>query len=306
MIGTSPGLEAVRHAVAKVAPTDATVLLLGESGTGKELVAHSIHDQSKRRDQPFIAVSCVALAPGLITSELFGHEVGAFTGASKRRIGKFEQANGGTLFLDEIGEIPPDVQALLLRALQERVIERVGGDTVAIDVRIIAATNRDLQSAVRAGTYRADLFYRLDVFPIIVPPLRERRDDIPLLVSHFVRESATRFGKEIPRVRPSVMKMLISHDWPGNIRQLQNIIERAVIFTESDELWFDAGWLVGTSAAESAKTWSAQERQRIIDALKATGGRVYGPGGAAHRLGLKPTTLYGKMRKHGIERSEPE
>jgi len=302
MIGNAPTLEAVRHAIKQVAPTDASVLILGETGTGKELVAREIHEQSLRRAKRFVPVNCVALAPGLIASELFGHEAGAFTGASKQRVGRFELAAGGTLFFDEIGEVPADAQALLLRALQERVIERVGGDSVSVDVRVVAATNRDLAVEVRSGQFRADLFYRLNVFPISLPPLRERRGDIPELVAQFVRILATKYGKIVERVRPSTMRSLESHDWPGNIRELQNMIERAVIVSEGEELEFDPAWLVGLSVAETAKTWATQEKQRLIDALRAAGGRVYGPGGAAHRLGLNPTTLYGKMRKHGISR----
>ena len=303
LVGTSPGLEAVRRAVAQVASTDATVLILGETGTGKELVARSLHEQSPRRGRAFVPVSCVALAPGLITSELFGHEAGAFTGAGKRRVGRFEQAHGGTLFLDEIGEMSPDAQAMLLRVLQERVIERVGGDAVPVDVRVVAATNRDLLAEVTAGRFRADLYYRLGVFPITVPSLRERRHDIPELVAHFVRLFAARHGRAVSRVHPAALRALAAHDWPGNVRELQNLVERAVIVSEGQDLAFDPGWLVGASAAETAKTGAAQERQRILDALRATGGRVYGPGGAAHRLGLNPTTLYGKMRKHGISKS---
>lgn len=306
MIGSSPNLNAVRRAVGQVAPTDATVLILGESGTGKELVARSLHELSPRRNRAFVPVSCVALAPGLITSELFGHESGAFTGAAKRRVGRFEQAQGGTLFLDEVGEMTPEAQAPLLRVLQERVIERVGGDAVPVDIRVVAATNRDLAAEVKAGRFRGDLFYRLAVFPITLPPLRERREDIPALVEHFVREVAARHGRSVSRVRPATLRMLAAHDWPGNVRELQNIVERGVIVSEGDELAFDPGWLAGASAAETAKTWAAQERQRILDALRATDGRVYGPGGAAHRLGLNPTTLYGKMKKHGIAKAGAE
>ena len=302
-IGHCPVLDAVRRAIAQVAPTDATVLVLGETGTGKELVARAIHEQSRRRARAFVPVSCVALAPGLIASELFGHEVGAFTGAGRRRVGWFEQAHGGTLFLDEIGEMTPDTQALLLRALQERAIDRVGGGTVAVDVRVVAATNRDLPAEVKAGRFRADLYYRLAVFPITVPPLRERRMDVPELVQHFVRFYSDRHGRTVTRVNSAAFRSLTAHDWPGNVRELQNLIERAVIVSEGDELTFDPGWLVGATAAETARTWAAQERQRILDALHAAGGRVYGPGGAAHRLGLNPTTLYGKMRKHGINRT---
>ena len=199
--------------------------------------------------------------------------------------------------------MPPDAQALLLRALQERVIERVGGEPVPVDVRVIAATNRDLSAEVKAGRFRADLFYRLNVFPVTVPPLRDRRADVPELVAHFVRHFAARYGRSVSRARPDTLRALAAHDWPGNVRELQNLVERAVILSEGEELAFDPGWLVGASAAETARTWAAQERQRILDALRAAGGRVYGPGGAAHRLGLNPTTLYGKMRKHGINRS---
>ena len=305
LIGTSPALDAVRRAVTQVAPTDATVLILGETGTGKELIARAIHEQSARRDSPFVPVSCAALAPGLIASELFGHETGAFTGALKRRIGRFEQAGGGTLFLDEVGEMPADAQAMFLRALQERVIERVGsGDVVPVNARIVAATNRDLATEVAAGRFRADLFYRLNVFPIALPPLRERRTDIPELAMHFLRLAASKHGRAVDRIRADTMNSLTAHDWPGNIRELQNVIERAVIVSSWYELAFDPGWLAGGSTVETAKTWAAQERQRILDALRSAAGRVYGPGGAAHRLGLNPTTLYGKMRKHGIERND--
>jgi transcriptional regulator with GAF, ATPase, and Fis domain len=304
LVGTSLGLDAVRRAVARVAPTDATVLILGETGTGKELVARSIHDQSRRRGRAFVPVSCAALAPGLIASEFFGHEAGAFTGAVKRRAGRFELAHGGTLFLDEVGEMPPEAQAALLRVLQERVVERVGsGDALAVDVRVLAATNRDLAAEVRAGRFREDLFYRLNVFPITVPPLRDRTGDIPVLAAYFARHFAAAHGRPEPRVRAATLSALASHVWAGNVRELQNLVERAVILTEGDDLAFDPGWLVGASATETARTWAAQERERILDALRAAGGRVYGPGGAAHRLGLNPTTLYGKMRKHGIART---
>ncbi len=300
MIGTSPSLNAVRRAVALVAPTDATVLVLGETGTGKELVATALHEQSVRRSHAFVPVSCVALAPGLMTSELFGHEAGAFTGATKRRTGRFEQAQGGTLFLDEVGEMPADAQAMLLRVLQERVIERVGGDAVPIDVRIVAATNRDLSAEVKAGRFRADLFYRLNVFPIALPPLRDRREDVPALTEHFLAAAAKRYGRSVARIPPTTLRRLAAHDWPGNVRELQNVIDRGVIVSEGADLAIDPAWLVGASVAETAQTWAAQERQRILDALRAADGRVYGPGGAAHRLGLNPTTLYGKMKKHHV------
>jgi formate hydrogenlyase transcriptional activator len=307
LVGTSPGLAAVRRAVERVAPTDATVLVLGETGTGKELVARSIHEQSPRRGRAFVPVSCAALAPGLIASELFGHEAGAFTGAVRRRAGRFELAHGGTLFLDEVGEMPAEAQAALLRVLQERVVERVGGgDPLPVDVRVVAATNRDLAAAVREGRFRDDLFYRLNVFPVAVPPLRDRPGDVPALAGHFARLFAGRHGRPAPRIRAATLAALSAHDWPGNVRELQNLIERAVILTDGPDLAFDPGWLVGASATETARTWAAQERARILDALRAAGGRVYGPGGAAHRLGLNPTTLYGKMRKHGITRAGSE
>jgi formate hydrogenlyase transcriptional activator len=218
-------------------------------------------------------------------------------------VGRFEQADGGTLFLDEIGELPPDAQAVLLRALQERVIERIGGGPVSVDIRLIAATNRSLQAEVDAGRFRADLFFRLNVYPVTVPPLRQRRSDIPLLAGHFVREFAARHGREVGHIPPHALTVLSAHSWPGNVRELRNVIERAVIASDGPELAFDPGWLVGASVAETARTWAELERQRILDALRAAGGRVYGPGGAAHRLGLNPTTLYGKMRKHGISKS---
>ena len=197
----------------------------------------------------------------------------------------------------------PDTQALLLRAVQERVVERVGGDAVRVDVRLVAATNRDLAAEAAAGRFRADLFYRLAVFPVTVPPLRDRRDDIPALVAHFVRVFAARHGRPALAVRPAALRALTAHNWPGNVRELQNLLERAVILSDGPDLVFDPGWLAGGSAAETARTWAAQERQRLLDALRAAGGRVYGPGGAAHRLGLNPTTLYGKMRKHGLNRA---
>lgn len=306
LIGTSPALSAVRDAIAQVAETDATVLILGETGSGKELVARSIHQQSLRRKRPFVPTSCVSLAPGLMASELFGHEAGAFTGANRQRAGRFEQAHTGTLFLDEIGELNSETQAMLLRVLQERVIERVGGNAVDVDVRIIAATNRNLISDVQGGTFRADLYYRLNVYPIAVPPLRERRSDIAALAESFLKMFSTRHRRSPSRFKPVTFRMLESHNWPGNVRELQNVIERAVIVSTGTELMLDPAWLVGATVVESAKTWAAQERQRILDALKVTNGRIYGPGGAAQRLGLNPTTLYGKMKKHGIEKSSAD
>lgn len=302
MIGNSASLEVVRSGIASVAPTAATVLILGETGTGKELVARAIHAQSARHGGAFVPVSCVALAPGLITSELFGHEAGAFTGAIKQRLGRFQLADGGTLFLDEIGELPAESQSLLLRVLQERTIEPVGGTSRAVDVRLVAATNRDLAAEVRAGRFRADLFFRLNVFPIKVPALRERRDDIAPIAEHFLAQYAERYARDVCKISASTLRTLIAYDWPGNVRELQNIIERGVIVSSTETLSFDASWLFGASVVESAKTWAGQERQRILDALRASDGRIYGPGGAAQRLGLNPTTLYGKIKKHAIQK----
>ena len=296
-------LGSVRRAVAQVARTGATVLVQGETGTGKELVARELHEQSRRADAAFVPMNCAALSPGLVVAELFGHEAGAFTGALHRYAGRFEQAHGGTLFLDEVGELAPDAQAALLRVLQERVVQRIGGcKPVAVDVRLIAATNRDLAADVRAGPFRADLFYRLNVFPIQLPALRERKDDIPVLAAHFLQHFAQKYDKPVTTVAPAALRVLAAHDWPGNVRELQNVIERAVIVSEGAEVDIEPVWLGGASPAETARTWAEQEKARILAALRATGGRVYGPGGAAHRLGLKPTTLYGKMRKHGLKR----
>ena len=300
LIGT---LTSVRRAIEQVASTDATVLILGETGTGKELVARAIHETSRRARSAFVPVNGAALAPALVASELFGHEAGAFTGALKRRLGRFEQAYGGTLFLDEVGELSPDVQAALLRVLQERVIERVGGDDpIRVDVRLVAATNRNLAADVRSGRFRDDLFYRLNVFPVTLPPLRERAADIPALATHFLAHFAKRHGKPANVIPPSALRALAAHDWPGNVRELQNVIERAVIVSDGDKLAVDPAWLAGASPVESARTWAEQEKGRILAALRSATGRIYGPGGAAQRLGLKPTTLYGKMRKHGLKR----
>jgi formate hydrogenlyase transcriptional activator len=299
LVGT---LASVRRAIEQVAATDATVLLLGETGTGKELVARELHARSRRARSAFVPVNCGAMVPALALSELFGHEAGAFTGAIRRRAGRFERAHGGTLFLDEIGELSADVQAMLLRVLQERVVERLGGEPLAVDVRVVAATNRDLAADVRAGAFRADLFYRLNVFPIGLPPLRERKADIPALAAHFLASLAREHDKPAAAIPPQSLRRLLAHDWPGNVRELQNVIERAVIVSDGPDLAIDPVWLASASPAESARTWAEQEKGRILAALRAAGGRVYGPGGAAQRLGLKPTTLYGKMRKHGLKR----
>jgi formate hydrogenlyase transcriptional activator len=307
LTGDSPAMKAVRLAVQQVAREDSTVLILGETGTGKELVARAIHQLSPRRERLLVTVNCAALAPGVIASELFGHEAGAFTGAAKRRVGRFELAQHGTIFLDEIGELPADTQVMLLRVLQERTIERVGGsDPIAVDVRVIAATQQDLTAAARAGRFRADLFYRLNVFPIRVPPLRERREDIPDLVRHFLMHFGRRMGKPVERVSDAAVRLLKDYPWPGNVRELENLVERAMIVSTGGVLEVDPSWLKTAATIETAPASLAdRERRGILEAIERCGGRIYGPGGAAALLGVKPTTLYGKMRKHRIERPGP-
>ena len=306
LTGESRAMKAVRAAIRQVAPTDSTVLILGETGTGKELVARAIHQLSPRRERLLTAVNCAALAPGVVASELFGHEQGAFTGAVRRRIGRLELAHQGTIFLDEVGELAPETQVMLLRVLQERVIERVGGARpVAVDVRVIAATHRDLTAAMSQGRFRADLFYRLNVFPIHVPPLRERHEDIPDLVKHFLHHFNRRLGKAVAHISPAALNRLQEYRWPGNVRELENIVERAMIVAGGDTLEVDPLWLnsaADASASEVRHGLAVLERQAIVDALRRCGGKVYGAGGAAAVLGLKPTTLYGKMRKHKIRR----
>jgi formate hydrogenlyase transcriptional activator len=310
LTGDGPAMRAVRLAIGQVAPTDSTALVLGETGTGKELVARAIHQLSPRRDRLLVSVNCAALAPGVIASELFGHEEGAFTGATRRRPGRFELAHQGTLFLDEVGELPPEAQVMLLRVLQERVVERVGGGTpVPVDVRVVAATHRDLAAAVDEGRFRADLYYRLNVFPIRVPPLRERREDVPALVRHFVHHFSRHLGKTVARVSPAAERLLAGYDWPGNVRELRNLVERAMIVAAGDTLEVDPLWLrparEGGGARAPGATLAEAERDLILKALERSRGKVYGPGGAAAALGLKPTTLYGKMRKHRIDRRPP-
>jgi formate hydrogenlyase transcriptional activator len=300
LLGSSPTIQSVIRAVEQVARTDATALVTGETGTGKELVARLIHARGKRAGGPFAAVNCGGFVASLAASELFGHEAGAFTGAVRRRAGKFEAARSGTLFLDEVGELPPELQPLLLRALQEKTVERVGGGGVPVDVRVIAATNRDLAADVKAGRFRADLFYRLNVFPIHMPALRDRREDVAELARTFLREFAAAHDGPARHIPARALQLLAAHDWPGNVRELRNVIERAVIVSDGPDLAVDPAWLAPAAAAETGRTWAAQEKARILEALRAAGGRIYGPGGAAHRLGLRPTTLYGKMRKHGI------
>jgi formate hydrogenlyase transcriptional activator len=307
VVGDSRAMRGIRAAIEQVAKTDSTVLVMGETGTGKELVARAIHDYSSRHDHLLVKVNCAALAPGVITSELFGHEAGAFTGATEQRQGRFELAQHGSVFLDEIAEIPPETQIMLLRVIQERVIERVGGNRpIPVDVRVIAATNRDLKAFVDEGQFRADLFYRLNVFPIRVPPLRERREDIPALINHFITRFARKMNKDITRVNRRTMELLMSYHWPGNVRELENIIERAMIVSPEDTLEIDANWLLETEPAGSSPQAVLSlveiERQAILEALHRCGGKVYGPNGAAELLKLKPTTLYGKMRKLKIAR----
>jgi formate hydrogenlyase transcriptional activator len=306
LTGEGPAMRAVRLAIQQVAPTDSTALILGETGTGKELVARAIHQLSPRRDRLLVAVNCAALAPSVIASELFGHEAGAFTGATRRRIGRFELAHGGTLFLDEIAELSPDVQVMLLRVLQERSIERVGGhQPIAIDVRLIAATHQDLSAAVRDGRFRADVFYRLNVFPISVPPLRERPEDIADLTRHFIHQFNRQLGKRVTTIDPESLLRLTAYSWPGNVRELENLIERAMIVNTGEVLRIDATWLPAASAEATLPPASLleMERRSIVDALRRAHGRIYGPAGAAALLGIKPTTLYGKMRRHGIPRN---
>ena len=311
IVGDSPAMRHVRAAIEQVAATDSTVLILGETGTGKELVARAIHDLSPRHEHLLVKVNCAALAPTLMTSELFGHEAGAFTGATKQHQGRFELAQGGSIFLDEIAEVPPETQVMMLRVLQEHAIERVGGNQlIPVDVRVITATNRDLKRYVDDGHFRADLFYRLNVFPIQVPALRERREDIPSLINHFITRFARRMNKEITRVNRRTMELLMNYDWPGNVRELENIIERAMIVSHGDTLEIDAKWLSedGDSGVAPSRSlaFADVERQAILDALQRCGGKVYGPSGAAAMLKLKPTTLYGKMRKHRIARRRGE
>ena len=303
IVGSSEGLREVVAQIAKVAPTDSTVLILGETGTGKELIARAIHKRSKRLARAFIRVNCAAIPPSLISSELFGHEKGAFTGALQRRLGRFELADGGTIFLDEIGDLPTDTQNALLRVLQEREFERVGGtQTIRVNVRVIAATNRDLKAAMTTGTFRSDLFYRLNVFPIEVPPLRERREDIPLLVEYFVGRYARNAGKKIRGVNRKTLDLLQLYPWPGNIRELQNVIERAIIVCETENLSIDKSWLSWESDTTqpvnqlSSKKPLTRVKEMIEAALAETEGRVSGPSGAAAKLGIPPSTLESKIR----------
>jgi formate hydrogenlyase transcriptional activator len=304
IVGISTGLKEVLRQVEIVAPADTTALILGETGTGKELIARAIHRLSKRAGRTFVKLNCAAIPTGLMESELFGHEKGAFTGAVARKVGRFELADGGTLFLDEVGDIPPDLQAKLLRVLQEQEFERLGGTkTLKVDVRLIAATNRDLAAITSEGRFRADLFYRLNVFPIRLPPLRERTGDIPLLVRYFVAQYARKLNRPITRIPEPVLSAMTRYRWPGNVRELENFIERCVLLSAGSELWAPVAELAvaeSTTADESARTLVEAEREAIVSALAAAKGKVGGPAGAAARLGMKRTTLQSKMKKLGI------
>ena len=315
IVGTSSALQSVLSSISKVAPSDSTVLITGETGTGKELVARAIHRRSGRTSRAFISVNCAVIPRDLIASELFGHEKGAFTGATQRRLGRFELADGGTIFLDEVGELLPDTQVALLRVMQEREFERVGGrQPIHVDVRVIAATNRDLKAAVANGTFRQDLFYRLNVFPIEVPPLRERKDDLLMLVEYFVQRYAKRAGKNIRSIDKKALALLRSYDWPGNIRELQNIIERSVILSSDGEFSVDESWLSiqtlpPASRIEASVLFeSAVEprgEQEIIEAvLVETRGRVWGPSGAAAKLGMPPSTLDHRIKALRINKKQ--
>jgi len=311
IVGTSPALERVLSLVSKVAPTVANVLVTGETGTGKELVARAIHKQSNRCSRVFVSVNCAAVPRDLIASELFGHEKGSFTGALQRRLGRFELADGGTLFLDEVGELPKETQIALLRVLQEREFERVGGTrSIQTNVRVIAATNRNLQAAIAAGTFRSDLFYRLNVFPLEVPPLRERREDIPVLVEYFIDRFARNVGKYIKGIEKKSLDLLQSHPWPGNIRELQNVIERSVILCETENLSVDETWTPQRPVASESKNQSnysqnlvAQEKEMIESALRESEGRVFGPSGAAALLKMPRSTVESKIRSLRINKN---
>ena len=309
IVGSSEALRRVLTQVSKVAPTDSTVLILGETGTGKELIARAIHNRSKRSTRAFIRVNCAAIPASLIASELFGHEKGSFTGALQRRLGRFESADGGTLFLDEVGELPLETQVALLRVLQEREFERLGGSqTVSVDVRVLAATNRDLSATVTEGKFRQDLFYRLNVFPIRVPALRERVDDIPLLVEYLIERYSQKAGKKIRNISKDTLNLFQAYDWPGNIRELQNVIERAVILSEGDTFSVDETWLtrvapkLAVASVPLVANLAGREKEMIENALREAAGYISGPTGAAVKLGIPRQTLESKIRKLGINR----
>jgi formate hydrogenlyase transcriptional activator len=307
IIGTSAALRNVLKSVKTVASADSTVLLLGETGTGKELIAHAIHNLSQRRERTFVRMSVAAMPTGLLESELFGHEKGAFTGATARRTGRLELAHQGTLFLDEVGDIPAEIQPKLLRVLQEREFERLGSTrTQKVDVRIVAATNRDLVQMVEDGSFRSDLYYRLNVFPMTIPPLRERADDIPALALHFAKQCSRRMGRQVPSIPDKVMDELQQWSWPGNIRELQNFIERAVILSGTSLVLppqdVQPKARRAVSSAKPVATLQQAERDAILNALRESGGVIAGPNGAAARLGLNRTTLHSKMHRLGIQR----
>jgi formate hydrogenlyase transcriptional activator len=305
IVGSSGAIRRVTDQILKVAPSDATVLITGESGTGKELIARAVHKRSNRPRGPFVCMNCAATPPSLIAADLFGHEKGAFTGANQQRAGRFEVANHGTLFLDEIGEMPAETQVALLRVLQERQLERVGGSrSIPVDVRVIAATNCKLSDAIASGEFRLDLFYRLNVFPIHVPPLRERRDDILLLAKYFIERYAANAGKRIRSVDKRTAQLLEAYHWPGNIRELQNVIQRAVILCGTQTLAVEEAWLASTSERlyEPQSGRSSQERERIVAALAECRGRISGPNGAARKLGMRRTTLESRIKKLRINK----
>ena len=315
IIGSSAALEAVLAQVEQVAPTDSTALIEGETGTGKELIAHAIHNASQRYGRAFIKLNCAAIPLDLLESELFGHEKGAFTGAIAQKIGRFEMADKGTLFLDEVGDIPPTLQPKLLRVLQEQEFERLGsGKTHKVDVRLVAATNRNLGRMVARGQFRSDLYYRLNVFPILLPALRERREDIPALVTHFVKIFSRRMGKQIDSIPSEMMVAFQWHSWPGNIRELQNLVERAVILSRDGVLTNplqkrQTSAIILSSNAQSlpsSMAWKDSDRALIVETLEQAGWIVGGPRGAAGKLGLKRTTLLAKMKRLGISRPIPE
>jgi formate hydrogenlyase transcriptional activator len=302
MVGDSAAMRGVLDRVARVAPTGATVLVTGETGTGKELIARAIHAASPRAKRPFVRVNCGALAEGLVASELFGHERGSFTGALERRKGRFELASGGTIFLDEIGELSPALQVALLRVLQEGEFERVGGtETLKSDARVVVATNRNLDEAVRDGRFRNDLLFRLNVFPIALPPLRKRMGDIPVVAEHYARHYARKLGKRIRGVSPTAMEALVAYPWPGNIRELQNLVERAVILSRGEVLEL-ADFELPDAAMPCSEAEPADARRSIEEALGAARGRVYGPDGAAASLGVAPSTLDSRIRRLGIDK----
>jgi formate hydrogenlyase transcriptional activator len=311
IVGESPALRRVLKQVETVAPTGSTVLIRGETGTGKELIARALHELSPRRGRTFVKLNCAAIPTGLLESELFGHEKGAFTGAISQKVGRFELAHEGTLFLDEVGDIPPELQPKLLRVLQEQEFERLGGTkTIKVDVRLVAATNRDLARMVADGRFREDLYYRLNVFPVALPPLRERPDDIPRLVRHFTQRFARRMGRRIEAIPPAVMEALVRYPWPGNIRELQNVIERAVILSPGPSLQVPLGDLQPAPSqarvpAAAPGTLADAERDHILGVLRETGWVLGGPNGAAARLGMKRTTLQSRMKKLGISRPRP-